>query len=146
VGNTVVRSVAQIAQGQVGGRRALAQVGGDDFIHHVRGDIAVEHPRSPGDLDVHQRLGEAQAQAAHPADLSRYPTLFKGRLESRQHAVATGGLAAKGGAYSDPGDVPGGKGLPALFSFSGNFWEAYIVLQRAGAGPDRIGRRAGRRD
>jgi hypothetical protein len=69
VGDTIGRTLPQVAKGQGGHRDTLDYVGGHNLFGPFGSNVGVEHPGSVGELDIHQRFGEAQAQATNLADL-----------------------------------------------------------------------------
>jgi hypothetical protein len=73
VGDTIGRTLPQVAKGQVGHRDTLDYVGSHDLLGRFGSNVGVEHPGSVGELYIHQGFGEAQAQATYLADLGVYP-------------------------------------------------------------------------
>ena len=104
--------VAQIAQGQVFIGGPAGYVAGGNLPGSLGVDVGVKDSRSAGELDVYQRLGEAQAQAAHPADAGGRVVPPQGLGQCLEHRVGAGGLAAHGRTYANPGAVSGIKRLP----------------------------------
>ncbi len=112
------RDFADIPHGILGEGAALLQFRFQDGREFCRGNPVVGDAAPAGNLDIHERFGEAHADAADRHDVSLGAEAGEFFRESGQKISGTGGQPAGGGADIDDGTVSVLEARPGFFCFS----------------------------